>query len=266
MFVLLGVFSARRFFFATTLLPCCGYLPPVPPVPMPTRAAAEHRVTMNAKRENIRSVRWSRGQGSALSASDVQVLTGLLPTSSAFRKTALQMRSARGLDVHGTPRGLSPNATSLVGGCRGDLPPRQTGSAPYGKLLNLCDAVGPGVEVGVFEGSFSKTMLGNNAKGRGSWRGLTHYTLVDLWARQNDSVYVGDSANVDDNVQEKRFLYTIKNIVEPHAPRVSVLRMLSTAAAAHFADQSLGFVYLDANHGYRALLDDMVRRPVWARA
>mgnify|MGYP001982248990 CR=1 FL=1 len=82
-------------------------------------------------------------------------------------------------------------------------------------------------------------------------------TLVDLWARQNESVYVRNSANVDDDVQEKRYRNTLKWVVEPNAPRVSVLRMLSVQAAAHFADQSLGFVYLDANHGYRALLDDM---------
>ena len=53
---------------------------------------------------------------------------------------------------------------------------------------------------------------------------------------------------------------TLEQVVVPHAPRVSVLRLLSTEAAAHFADESLGFVYLDANHGYRALLDDLVRR------
>ena len=203
---------------------------------------------------HIRSLRWSHGQGSALSASDVQVLTGLLPTSSAFSETARLMRTVRGKDARGLARGLIPNATSLVGGCRSELPRRQVGSSPYGKLLNLCDAVGPGVEVGVFEGMFSTSML---AHAKGGWRGLTHYTLVDLWARQNESVYVRDSANVDDDVQEKRYRNTLKWVVEPNAPRVSVLRMLSVQAAAHFADQSLGFVYLDANHGYRALLDDM---------
>ena len=62
-----------------------------------------------------------------------------------------------------------------------------------------------------------------------------------------------------DDEQEKRYRHTLEHVVVPHAPRVSVLRMLSTEAAAHFADRSLGFVYLDANHGYRALLDDMVR-------
>ena len=145
---------------------------------------------------HIRSMRWSHGKGSALSASDVQVLTGLLPTSSAFSETARMMRTVSGLDARGTARGLIPNATSLVGGCRSELPRRQPGSSPYGKLLNLCDAVGPGVEVGVFQGSFSKVMLGSTKFGQGSWRGLTHYTLVDLWARQNESVYVKDSANV----------------------------------------------------------------------
>ena len=64
---------------------------------------------------------------------------------------------------------------------------------------------------------------------------------------------------MDDDEQEKRYRHTLEHVVVPHAPRVSVLRMLSTEASAHFADRSLGFVYLDANHGYRALLDDMVR-------
>ena len=113
---------------------------------------------------HIRSLRWSHGQGSALSASDVQVLTGLLPTSSAFSETARLMRTVRGKDARGLARGLLPNATSLVGGCRSELPRRQAGSSPYRKLLNLCDAVGPGVEVGVFEGAFSTSML-THAKG-----------------------------------------------------------------------------------------------------
>ena len=79
---------------------------------------------------HIRSLRWSHGQGSALSASDVQVLTGLLPTSSAFSETARLMRTVRGKDARGLARGLIPNATSLIGGCRSELPRRQAGSSP----------------------------------------------------------------------------------------------------------------------------------------
>ena len=79
--------------------------------------------------------------------------------------------------------------------------------------------------MGVFEGMFSTSMLAR----KGGWRGLTHYTLVDLWARQNESVYVRDSANVDDDVQEKRYRHTLRHVVEPNAPRVSMPLILTLA-------------------------------------
>ena len=193
---------------------------------------------------NIRSLRRAHGSASELSSRDVQILTGLRPESSAFGETAQQMRA-------GAAKDLGPAAVSLVGGCRVDLPSRQAGSHPYPVLLNVYDIVGPGVEVGVLEGAFSAGMIRH-------WRGLTHYTLVDLWAQQSSSVYAGDSANREDSVQADRFKRTMRMVVEPNAPRVSVLRMLSSDAAAHFGDESLAFVYLDANHGYQPVMDDLL--------
>ena len=49
-------------------------------------------------------------------------------------------------------------------------------------------------------------------------------------------------------MQQERYDFTMRKVVKLHAPRVSVLRMQSTDAAAHFANRSLAFVYLDANH------------------
>jgi predicted O-methyltransferase YrrM len=45
--------------------------------------------------------------------------------------------------------------------------------------------------------------------------------------------------------------------LKPHAGRYAVHRALSQEAVEHFADESLDFVYIDANHGFEAVQADM---------
>jgi hypothetical protein len=171
------------------------------------------------------------------------VLTGLLPSSTAFASAMKELKTnervreiAPSLRV-GAPREC--NHTRL----RGDV-------AIYARLLDGCGVVGPAVEVGVLHGWFSRrTLL--------SYQGLTHLTLVDLWAQQPASVYGGDSANVNNSLQEIRYQKVLRDVVTPYRHCVSVLRMLSTDAARHFADDSLAFVYLDANHYYEHVMRDI---------
>jgi hypothetical protein len=120
----------------------------------------------------------------------------------------------------------------------------------YARLLDACEVVGPGAEVGVLHGAFSRVML----KG---WRGLTHYTLIDLWKEQPNAVYGGDSANKNDTVQEKRFQDVMRGIVRSHQPLVSVIREHSLLAARHLANNSFAFIYLDANHYYEYVRQDL---------
>ena len=179
---------------------------------------------------------------SPLSVSEVTTLTGLSPSSTlhATARDSLSSSDRLRMLAHRVQvRAPRCNASRL----RGDV-------GSYARLLDRCGVVGPAAEVGVLHGAFSKRMLT-------SYRGLTHYTLVDLWAQQAKAVYGQDSANVNSTMQEQRYQQVLRELVQPNQHCVSVLRMLSTKAAGHFANNSLAFVYLDANHYYEHVMQDL---------
>ena len=103
-----------------------------------------------------------------------------------------------------------------------------------------------GVEVGVFEGRFSRWMLDN-------WRSCTAYYMVDLWSPQEHYRQM-DSTNLDENL---RRMNTARKQVEPHLAKATLIRNSSVVAAARFADASVDFVYLDARHTYDAVNEDI---------
>jgi hypothetical protein len=118
--------------------------------------------------------------------------------------------------------------------------------AELGSFLNQAGLTGAGVEVGVAEGIYSRQILR-------SWAGR-RLTLVDCWQTQDSSEYC-DEANTDIQIQETR-----RRAVEALAqadPRAQLLQAFTPQAAARFADESLDFVYLDANHSYPAVRADL---------
>jgi hypothetical protein len=115
-----------------------------------------------------------------------------------------------------------------------------------GDLLNRCDLLGDGVEVGVACGRFSRTILD-------CWEGRRLH-LVDAWRQLRD---YRDISNVDD-VQQEHYLATALTSLKPHVGRFEVHRELSLVAAQRFRDESLDFVYLDANHAESAVTADLI--------
>jgi len=99
-----------------------------------------------------------------------------------------------------------------------------------------------GVEVGVLKGEFSKTILSN-------WGGKLY--LVDVWRSIDDYV---DKNNHDESLH----IYNecINNTSE-FADRSYMLRMDSKEASNLFQDNSLDFVYIDANHSYDGVMSDI---------
>lgn len=104
-----------------------------------------------------------------------------------------------------------------------------------------------GVEVGVLFGEYSVHLLSN-------WPGRLH--LVDPWVQQKPSVYL-DGCNA---VDMQRAFDRTRVAVAPFGDRARILRMFSVTAAKLFADNSLDFVYLDANHGEPSMAADL---PAW---
>lgn len=104
-------------------------------------------------------------------------------------------------------------------------------------LLKNIPPTGIGVEVGVFRADFASSILKN-------WKGTLY--LVDIWRKywteeENDAL---DKA--------------ISNIKEfDEEDRAIMIRCLSKNAIELFDDESLDFVYIDANHSYESVKQDL---------
>lgn len=101
-----------------------------------------------------------------------------------------------------------------------------------------------GVEVGSFKGAFSKTILEN-------WNGKIY--MVDVWRSLSTDEY-DDSSNALYN--DTSYSEAMKSI-QGFEDRAFMLRMKSSQAIDLFADESLDFIYIDANHAYDFVKEDM---------
>jgi hypothetical protein len=116
----------------------------------------------------------------------------------------------------------------------------------YLQSLGLC---GTAVEVGVAEGHYSQAFLRN-------WPGF--YVMVDRWAHIPG---YDDIMNGPDDEHDERFRQAML-VANQYADRCSVYRMDSRTAADKFADKSLDFVYIDADHSYAGCRGDII---AWAQ-
>lgn len=99
-----------------------------------------------------------------------------------------------------------------------------------------------GVEVGVFEGDYSKHLLDNS--------NLKALYMVDLWPIK----YNQKSPDSEDGL--KIFNKCIKKL-ESHKPRAVFLRTYSDIACNFFKEESLDFIYIDACHRYSSVVSDL---------
>ncbi len=103
---------------------------------------------------------------------------------------------------------------------------------------------GKGVEIGVFKGEFTKHILEN-------WQGTMY--LVDPWRELDEEEYA-DSSNHKNH--STAYLETMSRIAG-NEDRAFMIRALSTQAASLFEDNSLDFVYIDGNHAYEWVKEDI---------
>ena len=109
-------------------------------------------------------------------------------------------------------------------------------------LKNLIPS-GKGVEIGVFKGEFSKHILNK-------WEGTLY--MVDVW-RPLGNEYEDDSNHKDhlDDYQE-----TMENI-KGFEDRGIMVRATSEVAVDMFQDESLDYIFIDANHAYDFVVEDI---------
>lgn len=94
-----------------------------------------------------------------------------------------------------------------------------------------------GVEVGSYKGEFAKEILKK-------WNGKLY--LIDIWNNHsfNQDDYINIIKNCTDNISSNE-------------ERCFMIRSTSSNAVELFNDQSLDFVYIDANHKYEYVKQDL---------
>ena len=105
------------------------------------------------------------------------------------------------------------------------------------------------VEIGTWDGDFSYDIL--------KYCQLKKLYCVDPYKHFENGEYP-DSMN--DRTQEEwdQKFAQVQNRFKPFGDKVEFMRMTSVEAATHFKDSSLDFVYIDGNHDYKAVLQDIL--------
>lgn len=117
-------------------------------------------------------------------------------------------------------------------------------------LERLPDGQQTGVEVGVFAGDLSRRLLNKP--------NLFLY-MVDAWEGEGKS-YEGDSGDWHANLSQKQqdeYMHRAESVTTFAADRRKIVKAYSHVAANDFADHSLDFVFIDADHGYEGCKRDI---------
>jgi hypothetical protein len=102
-----------------------------------------------------------------------------------------------------------------------------------------------GIEIGVYEGAFSEVILSCNPK---------KLYLLDCWESQTSGEYRRDPINW----QNFSPIYQLVLSRFGHLENVEIVKKYSQDFVKEIADEYFDFVYLDSNHTYRAVFEDLV--------
>ena len=104
-----------------------------------------------------------------------------------------------------------------------------------------------GAELGVREGITSRYLLKNCSS-------LERLILVDLWAPQPENTGPENYEDIDHNSN-----YDMVCRLDKYFPdkEIVIIREMTAKAHAYISDYSLDFVFIDADHGYKAVQSDI---------
>lgn len=115
----------------------------------------------------------------------------------------------------------------------------------FGEWLNANGLTGNGAEIGCAFGAYAKILMGK-------WKGKS-LLMIDPWERQDPNVYREGTNN------EAPFNGWYEEVIRLAStdPRIHPIKGYSIQVAPSIENGSLDFAYLDGNHSYRAVLEDM---------
>ncbi len=116
----------------------------------------------------------------------------------------------------------------------------------FPSLLNARELLGVGVEIGVYEGWFSNYLLTY-------WRGR-RLISIDPWRALGDEYQ--DACNREQPIMDQ-FYHRAQQLLRNHGERSEIWRMTSREAACRLGDEALDFVYIDAQHHFEAVREDL---------
>ncbi len=106
------------------------------------------------------------------------------------------------------------------------------------------------VEVGTWEGDFSAALLRTTQ--------CKKLYCVDPYKHFEDDSYPDGMNKLTQTEFDAKFETTSQRLTSEFGDRVVMVRMTSKEASVLFEDQSIDFVYIDGNHDYKAVLEDIL--------
>ncbi len=124
--------------------------------------------------------------------------------------------------------------------------PPLTDRISFLELVNARFPNGVGVEIGIAGGHFTKQIVA-------TWKTLSRLYCVDPWKHFPEGY--DDACNLSQETQDERYLQFLKDTQNDR--RIATIRMMSHEASAQFDNEAVDFIYLDANHSFTAVMQDL---------
>lgn len=119
------------------------------------------------------------------------------------------------------------------------------------KLINLSNLSGSYVEIGVAKGEFTKYILENTS--------LSKLMLVDPYK----NFEIKDFSDAMNFIDMEKLFKICKNNLFNYRNRIHFIRKTSSEAVLEIDDESIDVVYIDGNHAYKFVLEDL--RNYWPK-
>lgn len=108
-----------------------------------------------------------------------------------------------------------------------------------------------GAEVGVFKGRFASKMLNLLPK-------IQKYYCVDPWEHYEDYTNMLRPGTKESRIPPDRVFAMFQKAIKPWRNKIVIVREMSMDGLPHIPDNSLDWVFIDANHTYEYAREDIV--------